>query len=298
MHPAPSDSASARRSAPMPSRRLASEAAGRPAPAPAHRRGPGPIEPVRVFGFAALALGGSTLLSAPFALGLVPEEALGLVVPLAQLTPLLAVLVVRRRDQRLRDALGLAVPDRRRLLIGLAAAVIAFALVPMVRILLGSAAWASLWSPSDSLLAVALAVPVVAVTQSLFALGEETAWRGWLHENLAPWGFWPSALATSALWALWHLPIVLALGFSVREGVAYLLAIIAVGPLLAALREAGTCVWPAVLGHGLLNSLRVALEQNLAVALVDRPAPAWLLLELLGCALWLGAAVLLRRLVR
>ncbi len=283
-------------SAPAPVRRPAPEPVGRPVPDSVAGRGPGPIALMRVLGFAVLAIGASTLLSVPFALGPVPEEALGLAVPLAQLTPLLAVLAVRRRDQRLRDALGLVVRDRRRLLIGLAAALAAFALVPVLRILLGAVTGASLWAPSGSLLAVALAVPVVAVMQSLFAFGEETAWRGWLHESLAPRGFWAAALWTSALWALWHLPIVLALGFSVRDATAYLLAVFAVGPLLAALREAGASVWPAVLGHGLLNSLRVALEQNLTVPLEERPASGWLLLELVACVLWLGAAVAVRRL--
>ncbi|SLM90500.1 hypothetical protein [Brachybacterium nesterenkovii] len=81
-----------------------------------------------------------------------------------------------------------------------------------------------------------------------------------------------------------------------RDATAYLLAVFAVGPLLAALREAGASVWPAVLGHGLLNSLRVALEQNLTVPLEERPASGWLLLELVACVLWLGAAVAVRRL--
>ena len=47
----------------------------------------------------ALAVGATTLLSLPFALDLLPETALGLVVPLAQLTPLLAALAVRRRSR-------------------------------------------------------------------------------------------------------------------------------------------------------------------------------------------------------
>ena len=288
MHPAPS--------APAPVRRPAPEPVGRPVPDSVAGRGPGPIALMRVLGFAVLAIGASTLLSVPFALGLVPEEALGLAVPLAQLTPLLAVLAVRRRDQRLRDALGLVVRDRRRLLIGLAAALAAFALVPVLRILLGAVTGASLWAPSGSLLAVALAVPAVAALQSLFAIGEETGWRGWLQLRLAPWGFWPAALTVSAMWALWHLPIVVALGFGAREAIAYLIVIVAVGPLLSALRELGACVWPAVVGHGLLNSLRVALEQNLVVPLGERPSPGWLLFEVAGCVLWIGAAVAVRRL--
>ena len=143
---------------------------------------------------------------------------------------------------------------------------------------------------------MAIAVPAVAALQSLFAIGEETGWRGWLQLRLAPWGFWPAALTVSAMWALWHLPIVLALGFGAREAIAYLIVIVAVGPLLSALRELGACVWPAVVGHGLLNSLRVALEQNLVVPLGERPSPGWLLLEVAGCVLWIGAAVAVRRL--
>ena len=58
------------------------------APAPSLRR---------VLAFLGIALAVSTALSLPFATGALPPEAVGLAVPLAQLSPLLAALLVRDR---------------------------------------------------------------------------------------------------------------------------------------------------------------------------------------------------------
>lgn len=222
-----------------------------PVTPPSSSSSPDPTIPVaRVLGLATLALALSTALSIPFALGILPAEATGLVVPLAQLIPMLAAITMRRRGERIRDALALVAPSRRALAIGLVASVLVFCIVSLVRQAGGSAAGLVGWSGGDGLGALALAVPLVAVMQTVFALGEETGWRGWLHTQLRPLGFWPASLLIGALWALWHVPIVLALGLGACDALAYLLVICAVGPVLSALREVGGCVWPAVLGQG------------------------------------------------
>ena len=138
-----------------------------------------------------------------------------------------------------------------------------------------------------------LAVPAVLVMQSLFAIGEEAGWRGWLHGELRPLGFWPMSLLVGVMWAVWHAPIVLALGLAPREAVTYLGTIVAVAPLLSALREISGTAWVAVLGHGLLNSARVAIEQNVLGPL--EPETAWLL-DLSSWALWIAAAWMVLRL--
>ncbi|HEX7350513.1 CPBP family intramembrane glutamic endopeptidase [Brachybacterium sp.] len=252
--------------------------------APSGRAG---IPAVRVGLFFLLATGVSAALSLPLATGLLPEASLALVVPLAQLSPLLAALLVRRREQPWWRSLALGIPSGKALVIAALAAIAAFTLVPAARILIGLGAGAAPLADSPPLLGLLLAVPVILVMQSVFAIGEEAGWRGWLHSTLEPLGFWRMSLLIGALWALWHLPIVLALGLSGREMVSYLGTIVAVAPLLSALRRISGTAWAAILGHGLLNSLRVALEQNV-LGPVD-PATLWLL-DLSSWVLWIAVA--------
>lgn len=51
------------------------------------------------------------------------------------------------------------------------------------------------------------------VTMSFLAnCGEEIGWRGFVHGELRPLGFWCNALVTGLLWTAWHMPL-LALGY-------------------------------------------------------------------------------------
>ncbi len=249
----------------------------------------------RVAAFFAIALAVSGLLSVPFALGVLPEEAVGLVVPIAQLAPLIAALIVRDRSVRRRDALALTVPSRRALWQAAGVAVLAFASVPLVRAAIALVTGSAQLGAGDGIAMIVVAVPVVLVLQTLFGIGEELGWRGWLQTTLSPLGFWASSLVIGVLWALWHLPIVIALGLAGRELAAYLLVILAVAPLLSALRVLGMSMWPAVLGHGLLNSLRVAIDQNLLSPASERGDGAFWIVEASGWALWLLAAFLVMR---
>jgi hypothetical protein len=54
---------------------------------------------------------------------------------------------------------------------------------------------------------------LLSFTMSLIAgCGEEFGWRGFVHTELRPLGFWRNVLITGLLWLGWHLPL-LALGF-------------------------------------------------------------------------------------
>ncbi len=247
----------------------------------------------RVLAFLGIALAVSTALSLPFAFGALPPEAVGLAVPLAQLSPLLAALLVRRRGAPWWRALALGIPSWRALGIAALAAIAAFVMVPLARMLIGLGAGMPPSADALPLSSLLLAVPAVLVMQSLFAIGEEAGWRGWLHGELRPLGFWPMSLLVGVMWAVWHAPIVLALGLAPREAVTYLGTIVAVAPLLSALREISGTAWVAVLGHGLLNSARVAIEQNVLGPL--EPETAWLL-DLSSWALWIAAAWMVLRL--
>jgi membrane protease YdiL (CAAX protease family) len=85
-------------------------------------------------------------------------------------------------------------------------------------------------------------------------LGEELAWRGWLHRELAPLGFARCAAITGALWGLWHVPLTLQ-GFGypahpVAGTAAFLVYVLLFAPLLTLVRlRAGSVLAPAIL-HG------------------------------------------------
>lgn len=67
-----------------------------------------------------------------------------------------------------------------------------------------------------SLPAILLLVPMgllSSVTMSFVSgCGEEIGWRGFVHGELRPLGFWRNAFVTGLLWLGWHLPL-LALGY-------------------------------------------------------------------------------------
>jgi uncharacterized protein len=67
-----------------------------------------------------------------------------------------------------------------------------------------------------SLPPILLLVPMgllASVTMSFLAgCGEEIGWRGFVHGELRPLGFWRNAFVTGVLWLGWHLPL-LALGY-------------------------------------------------------------------------------------
>lgn len=248
----------------------------------------------RRFGEALIFVAFATVLcfavASPAIFGLVPDELIGLLVPAAQLTPFIAALVlfgvVKPGAFAQQFALGWG-RSWRAIAIGLATVVaIGFAQL--------GAGLATGFEPASSaavLLALA-AVPVFWVLQTLFAIGEELGWRGWLISRLRGWGFWAIAAISAAAWMVWHLPAVpLVVGDAGAEfGIAYLLAIGSWAPFMVALRLMSGSVWPAVIVHGALNSIRVFLTQSVA----SSEGVNWLV-EALGWVLWLGAAALVWR---
>lgn len=95
----------------------------------------------------------------------------------------------------------------------------------------------------------------------LWAAGEEIGWRGVLVPNLARMsGFALSALLPGAVWAVWHYPDILYFGYNSGTPPAFAIAcfsvtLIATGVFLTWLRLVSGSVWPAVLAHGLANTL-------------------------------------------
>ena len=118
-------------------------------------------------------------------------------------------------------------------------------------------------SPS-TLLLVLLGVAVLAapLINSFFTFGEEFGWRAYLQPKLMPLGFRKAMLLMGLIWGVWHWPLI-AMGHN--YGLDYfgapwtgMLAMVwftfVVGTLFGWLVLRGGSVWPAVIGHSVVNA--------------------------------------------
>jgi uncharacterized protein len=104
-------------------------------------------------------------------------------------------------------------------------------------------------------------LPLMLPIRLVFAAGEELGWRGVLTPNLAQrfgWGI--AGLLTGAAWAVWHWPDIILFGFHTNAGIAFGLgcfsiSCVALSVFLAWLTMAAKSIWPAVVFHGLHNTL-------------------------------------------
>ncbi|OYN87653.1 CPBP family intramembrane metalloprotease [Parenemella sanctibonifatiensis] len=248
----------------------------------------GSARPPEVIGYVLAATALCAVVASPVLLGVLSIEYAGVIVPLAQLTPTLIALIFWAvlRPGRLSAALALRWSWR-----GVGWGLAAVAVVSALQFLLGlTLGWQI--RGSDLILTAAIAVLPLLLLQSVFAIGEEFGWRGWLASRTASWPFWTAALAGSLAWVMWHLPAlpIVTAGGGWQAGLAYLASIASWAPFLLALRRRTGSVWAAVITHGALNSLRVFFLQSIA----DAGGADWAV-EAIGWLLWLGAAWLLMR---
>jgi len=110
------------------------------------------------------------------------------------------------------------------------------------------------------LLQVAAAISIGPIINSLFAVGEEVGWRGFLLPRLIASGFgeWRALFLSGAIWGLWHAPLILRgaeyfghpyLGVPMFIGFSILLGIV-FGWMWLASRS----VWVTAVAHGSLNA--------------------------------------------
>lgn len=109
----------------------------------------------------------------------------------------------------------------------------------------------------------AQAIVIAPVINSIFTLGEEFGWRAYLQPHLMPLGGRITMLLMGLIWGLWHAPIIL-MGHNyglVYPGAPFLgsLAMIwfcfTVGTFFGWAVLKGGSVWPAVIGHAMLNGI-------------------------------------------
>lgn len=227
--------------------------------------------------------------SVPMVFRLVPSEFDNLITPIMQTTPLIAAIIlwlVRRPDtfrQTFATTWRGQVPwilAGMGIITAVAAAQTAVALATGIATL----------NPVDQIFAASIWILPVLAMQSVLAIGEEFGWRGWLATRARSWGFWPLAAVSGLVWIVWHLPVLAVIGDRpLFDIVVYFAGMLPWAPLLLALRWRSGSVWPAVLAHGAINSIRVYLLQSVPSG-TDH-----LLIEVIGWILTLAAAIWLMR---
>ncbi len=100
-----------------------------------------------------------------------------------------------------------------------------------------------------------------ALTNTLFALGEELGWRGFMLRDLEHLGLWRSSLIIGVVWGLWHAPIIL-LGHNYpahpQIGVAMMVVFcVLAAPLHGFVRVRSGSVVAAALLHGTINAIAI-----------------------------------------
>lgn len=215
-------------------------------------------------------------MTVPAMLGLGGTEWLTVATPAAQWLPavasVLAVAIARpwvplRRLWALRSAPAERAPARTWSSIAIVAA--ALVVVPIAHLAIAAALGLVEWRLDDGVLAAAALVLPIAVVMTAVAFGEEVGWRGFLW---AAWrerlGMWGTVVVAALVWVAWHAPLLVAYGLAGdmpwRAVLASSISLALGGVLLGLVRERGGTVWPAAVGHGLMNSLVVFAYANLA----------------------------------
>jgi len=144
---------------------------------------------------------------------------------------------------------------------------------------------------------IALLVPIVGllgvVPNSVFALGEEIGWRGFLVPELRRvTSFTRTALWSGLIWALWHVPVILFAGYHAEAPIWYAVVcftVLTVGMsfALAWLRLRSGSLWTAMLLHASHNLFVQAFFDRLTT---DTGPTEWITGEF-GAGLALAAAV-------
>ena len=91
------------------------------------------------------------------------------------------------------------------------------------------------------------------------ALGEEMGWRGLLHKEFEPLGFWTSNLIVGVIWGLWHFPLIIH-GYNYPDhpvaGVFMMtLLTVLLSPLFSYIRIKSDTVIAAAVIHGVFNAI-------------------------------------------
>jgi len=200
-----------------------------------------------------------------------------MLVPLGMFTPMLSALVVQKLAKRSilgNQGLGFRLGRLRYWVLAPAGCVISILLSFPLSFLMTPGLMASgsevvantgrLALPSEGLgltatllLAFTLTLTVGPVLNLPIFLGEEVGWRGFMNPRLIALLGRPGLILGGAIWALWHLPMIL-LGHNYPRHpwlglLVWVPICICLNILLEAARRAGQSIFPAALSHGIIN---------------------------------------------
>ena len=125
----------------------------------------------------------------------------------------------------------------------------------------------------------------------LFAMGEETGWRGFLYPQLtARFGKIKGYIIGGIIWGCWHWPVIWLIGyeygtdyigFPIVGMLEFCVITVAIGIICAWLYERSECIWIPAIFHGAFNAAAtvplVVTIQNTASMRLLGPAPNGLL---------------------
>lgn len=110
---------------------------------------------------------------------------------------------------------------------------------------------------------VGMAMLLAPLLNAFSTFGEEFGWRAYLLPKLQPLGAKKAALLSGVIWGVWHWPVI-AMGYNYGVGypafpltgmLAMVVMTTALGVVFAWLALRANSVWPATLGHAMINGL-------------------------------------------
>lgn len=106
------------------------------------------------------------------------------------------------------------------------------------------------------------------VPRMIYSLSEEWGWRGYLEPRLEQLGFddVQRHVAVGVLWGIWHFPLIMSSEYTTVPLIIFLplfvLGTIMLAFVFGQMRKASGSVWPAVLLHGIANTMGYAILEG------------------------------------
>ena len=108
-------------------------------------------------------------------------------------------------------------------------------------------------------LQIGAALTIAPLFNSLFAMGEELGWRGFLLPKLLPLGQWKAIIISNIIWGLWHAPaIVQGLNYPGYPIVGIFMMVVftlLLGTIFSWLYLNTRSTWTSALAHGSVNAI-------------------------------------------
>ena len=100
----------------------------------------------------------------------------------------------------------------------------------------------------------------ITIYSCIFTAGEEIGWRGYMLTRLIDAGVPRPVLVSGLIWALWHVPLILAGIYAAGpypalSAVLFMVAVVSLASILARMRLETGSIWPVIFAHGAWNAI-------------------------------------------